>query len=221
VFNETTDKSTQARLRSCLKETRTTATLSRMEHQLSHPWRKLHLIAHEFHAESPIPTAHTPDWFKSLTEWLLEYVRMTRLWYAPEKSKHEPADDWIIPGVSAIKFLYGILEVVQAAWRLCESVKEILKKSNNKWKHKLQVKTVELCTVAAQDCHLGITGLVDSWINALKGRGVQNILVQVRWGPTGAALRQLINDSQQRQYAQDTVDSAVETLQGLKMVKLK
>jgi hypothetical protein len=163
----------------------------------------------------------SPDRFMFLTEWLREHVRMIHLCHAPEKSKHEPVDDWVLPGVSAIKLLYGILEVVQAAWRLCESVKEILKKSNNKWKHKLQVKTVELCAVAAQDCHLGIIELADSWINALKSRGVQNISVQARWGPTGAALRQLINDSQQRQYAQDTVDSAVETLQGLKMVKLK
>jgi hypothetical protein len=221
VFGESTDKSPLTRLRIDLKGKQSPTTLSALEDELSRVWVNIDAITHEFLVEPIIPTPHTPGWFEAITGWLAEHGQNTFFWDAPEEEYNEPVDERIMPADGGLKNMYGTLEVVQTIWRLCEVVKAELKKSNSKWKYRLQTKTVEACAKEAKFCHKRIGDVADSWISALKDRGVNNILAQVQWGSTGESLRQLMTDSQQRQYAHEYIDSAIETLQGVKMVKLK
>jgi hypothetical protein len=221
VFGEPMDQSPLTRLRIDFKGKRTPTTLSELEEELGEIWMIIDGIVLEFFVEPIIPTPYTPGWFEAITGWLAEHGSNTFFWDAPKEKFNAPVDEQIMPTDGGLKNMYGTLEVVQTTWRLCEAVKAELKKSNSKWKHRLQIKTVEACAKEAKFCHQRMGDVADSWIGALKGRGVNSILAQARWGSTGEALRQLMTDVQQRQYAQEYVESAIETLQGVKMVKLK
>lgn len=59
------------------------------------------------------------------------------------------------------------------------------------------------------------------WSLWMRRRGTEAIAAQVRWGPTGEALKMVLSDDDVEYYAREYVDSALEAWRGVLKVKLK
>ncbi|KAF2710504.1 hypothetical protein K504DRAFT_490616 [Pleomassaria siparia CBS 279.74] len=130
----------------------------------------------------------------------------------------DPADQVFMPHENGLMYLYSHLETIRLAWRFCETYK---KSSIKVFKATAVQNEIQKCAVLVQEVYNLIGYVATAHINALKTRGTNSILAQVRWGPTGEALRELMGDDEQKGYAKDYAESAIEALGGVLKVKLK
>jgi len=131
------------------------------------------------------------------------------------KSSQDPVDEIIFPHEHGLQYLYGHLEFGQAAWKYVEMAEAAAKKSKHKTKSEPIIKSLQYLRKALKDMYTSAMHVAVSYTSILQDRGVENVLAQVRWGPTGAALRQIMTDEEQRQYAQEYVSAAADSLQGV------
>jgi hypothetical protein len=66
-----------------------------------------------------------------------------------------------------------------------------------------------------------VRDVAQSYIDLILRRGTEAIKAQVRWGPTGEALKEYLSDEDVEFYAQEYVESALEAWRGVLKVKLK
>lgn len=135
----------------------------------------------------------------------------------------DPVDDPTMVHENMLIASYSALEVLRALPRLTNEIKEKVVQSKTPHPLKSQVpkdwaKAIEAEVKGAYEA---IGKVANSYIDLLQKRGVVAIKAQVRWGATGAALKELISDDDVEHYAKEYVDSAVEAWKGVLQVKLK
>ncbi|KAH8731426.1 hypothetical protein GQ44DRAFT_735904 [Phaeosphaeriaceae sp. PMI808] len=120
---------------------------------------------------------------------------------------------------------YSQLEVLRAAYRLAELIRDRILKPKGRDQHALKKvlsdkydnKLLDKTTVCFQAVH----DVAQSYISLIKIKGVKAIIAQVRWGITGDALRVHLSDENLEYYAKEYVESALEAWMGVLKVKLK
>ncbi|KAF2265685.1 hypothetical protein CC78DRAFT_184270 [Lojkania enalia] len=137
------------------------------------------------------------------------------------ETDHEPGNKSAMPYERGLRFLYGHLEVLQASFRLCDVAKDHLKKNNSTLKGKVDAKAIEAFQKSVKTAYSAIGECATSRIDALKKNGVASLLEQAKWGSTGEGLQEILEKDEQRVYAAEYVDAAVEALKGVTKVKLK
>lgn len=118
---------------------------------------------------------------------------------------------------------YSYMELLRASHKIVEQIRLLVfpAKSNHRLKKELPPKYDVRLLEATQICFQAVRDVAQSYVDLILRRGVQAIKAQVRWGPTGKALKAYLPDEDVEYYAQEYVESAVEAWRGVLKVKLK
>ncbi|KAF1836577.1 hypothetical protein BDW02DRAFT_566843 [Decorospora gaudefroyi] len=118
---------------------------------------------------------------------------------------------------------YTKLEVLRALNKIVEHLREkvVNAKSSHYLKAKLPKNWVNDLASETQTCFDAVRSVASSYIKLIEEKGVVAIKAQVRWGKTGDALREFLKDADVAFYAQEYVDSAIQSWKGVLQVKLK
>lgn len=135
----------------------------------------------------------------------------------------DPVDEPAMVSESLLIASYAALEVLRAFPRLANEIRERVLQSKTPHPMKAQVpkdwaKEIETEVKGAFEA---IGKVANSYIDLLQKKGVSAFKAQVRWGRTGEALKELINDDDVEFYAKEYVGAAVEAWKGVLQVKLK
>tara|TARA_R110002003_G_scaffold97_23_gene7935 strand:- start:2187 stop:2942 length:756 start_codon:yes stop_codon:yes gene_type:complete len=137
----------------------------------------------------------------------------------------KPEDEPAMFHENMLMSCYTSFEFLRAAFKLVELIRDkILKpKGKNEHPHKKLVpeKYDAELSESIQASYQAVRDVAQSYIDLLKTRGVRAIKAQVRWGPTGEALKMFLTDDDVEYYAKEYVDSALEAWNGVLKVKLK
>lgn len=126
-----------------------------------------------------------------------------------------------LPRESVFHYWFGLLEVLQASHRVIELAEEQLKKKNSPLKRKLKEQTIQNIREATQFSYDTLRSYVQKWIDLIEGRGREIMKAQARWGPTGKALADMLQDNYLDRYVIEARASLLDTLRGVLKVKLK
>lgn len=224
VFKEPRDSHVQALLKQnslmMLPEHEKQKYWDRYEWDLCVPWMLVKVLA--LGATSGQPKDFSATKFKQLTSELTELHNEIKDFVVSPSPSLSPEKDFIMPYENGLMYMFSRLELLQIVWRLCENTKELLKKEKKKFSGVLSVTDVTACSDITKTLYERIRQLAQSFIDALKQRGVKSILAQVQWGSTGEALKGLMHDKDEQEgYVREYVESAIEALNGVLKVKLK
>ncbi|KAF2877832.1 N-acetyltransferase B complex non catalytic subunit-domain-containing protein [Massariosphaeria phaeospora] len=121
----------------------------------------------------------------------------------------EPVDEQPLFHENILMCCYGALEALFLLWQTSVEI------GNSNLKVKIdQEKQVQLMQILL-GCALAIIKVAKAYGDKLMKHGRACIVAQVRWGPTGEALKELISDTELQGYAREYVDSAFEALGGV------
>lgn len=201
------------------------SNLTRIEKRLKVFWDLLYTInVHVF-----IPENHGDDTliYTTLLESVFTMRKTLERLRMPGKTSLAPQDEPTMFHENMLITLYGEMEVCKAIVKLVEHIREqVLKpKSKSKVQHPMKSKLPENYDIdllqQTEICFNAAHNVAQSYIDLLQKRGIQAITAQVRWGPTGEWLREMLSDDDVEYYAREYVDSAVEAWRGVLKVRLK
>jgi hypothetical protein len=150
----------------------------------------------------------------------LEKLRM------PGTTNLKPEDEPTMFHENMLMACYQQMEVLQATCRFIDHLrKRVIKvsKGDKPHPHKKNLpqdydtKLLE----ETQICFQAVRDVAQSYVDLILRRGVEAIKAQVRWGPTGKELEEVLSDDDVELYAQEYVESALEGWRGVLKVKLK
>ncbi|ORY00002.1 N-acetyltransferase B complex non catalytic subunit-domain-containing protein [Clohesyomyces aquaticus] len=130
----------------------------------------------------------------------------------------------LLPTEELLEFYFGELELLKLNSKLCARVEEILLPDKGKKGKKQALELpfwVRDFNLAVAECYEAIRISAESYIAALKDRGVENVLGHARAGISGQALAKMIPSHQLVGYAKMYVDSAIDALEGVLKVKIE
>ncbi|KAL6706881.1 hypothetical protein ACN47E_005024 [Coniothyrium glycines] len=185
-----------------------------------HLWASI--FSHTGYANYPFTYSPYPDktWqpFKAVKD-IREAMEKLRM---PSGTALEPEDEPTMFHENMLMCCYSILEVLRALVRLVALLREKVTnaKSTHPMKKDLPKGFVDNLEKETRLCYDAVRDVARSYIVLLGEKGVAAIKAQVRWGPTGEALRQVLSDEDIVFYARQYVDSATEAWSGVLKVKL-
>ncbi|KAF2657307.1 hypothetical protein K491DRAFT_714526 [Lophiostoma macrostomum CBS 122681] len=130
-----------------------------------------------------------------------------------------PYEDQPLPSTeNQMQVLYGHLEVLQLAWKLCDQLDR--KRKTAPLKTIVKEKTVKDLRDITSNCYKCIQEYTQKCIEHWKKHGLAIIKAQVRYGDTGTALKNLVADDELHAIARLYADLVIDTLSGVLQVKL-
>lgn len=141
----------------------------------------------------------------------------------PETTTMEPEDEPTMFSENMLLACYTTLEVLRATNKLLDILRETVvnAKSSHDMKSQIPNGWVDQVAKETQLCFKAVQDVAQSYISVLKKRGLTAIKAQVRWGVTGDILRQLLSDDDVEYYANEYLESAIESWSGVLKVMLK
>ncbi|KAH7077321.1 N-acetyltransferase B complex non catalytic subunit-domain-containing protein [Paraphoma chrysanthemicola] len=195
-----------------------------LEERTKETWTQIASIANESHIPRPDSTI-SKDHFTSLQHTIKVSHQAMQALRAPNTIPSNAEDAPTLFHENMLMSCYAHLELLRAVHKLADLVREKITKSKGKTEHPLKKfvpeKYAEELLDGVQKCYQAVRDVAQSYIDILGKSGAKAIRAQVRWGPTGAALRCFLGDEDVEFYAREYVDSAVEAWKGVLKVKLK
>lgn len=141
----------------------------------------------------------------------------------PGATNLKPEDEPIMFHENMLISCYSKLEILRALSKMVDHLREkvVGPKSSHPMKAKLPKNWVNEIESETKICYEAIRDVVNSYIVLIERKGEAAIKAQVRWGTTGAILRDIMSDADVESYASEYVDSALQAWKGVLQVKLK
>jgi N-terminal acetyltransferase B complex non-catalytic subunit len=117
-----------------------------------------------------------------------------------------------------MQLFYGLFEILQLVWTLCDQLDR--KRKSAPFKAIVKNDTVKDLRDVTQKCYIMTQDLARAWIEHWKQHGQAIIKAQARYGETGQALRSLVADDELNVIARLYADSVIDTLGGVLQVRL-
>jgi len=200
--------------------------LTRVEQRMGRYWR---LLA-AFVSDIQVPDKPT---FKDTCDYLKFFHLLGQLRKALEKLRMpgngnttlKPEDEPTMFHENMLMACFQQLELLRATNKFVEQLKEhVIKVKGGKThplKKSLPSKYDTHLLQETQVCYQAVRDVAQSYIDLILKRGTEAIKAQVRWGPTGEAMKMIMTDEDVEYYAQEYVESALEAWRGVLKVKLK
>jgi N-terminal acetyltransferase B complex non-catalytic subunit len=186
-----------------------------------HFWAQIgNIVQHIDDPAAPAVDANLLNTLKdNLHHMLLEQEKLI----LPDSTGLKPEDEPTMFHESMLMSCYTKLEALRALFKLAEHIREkvVNIKTPHPMKRHLSKDYLKNLTAETQQCYDAICNIAQSHVALIKRRGVTAIKAQVRWGPTGEALGDLLSDDDVEAYAREYVESALEAWNGVMKVKLK
>ncbi|KAH9860569.1 hypothetical protein J1614_011900 [Plenodomus biglobosus] len=189
------------------------------EHIVRDMWR--YLSHHALVAIKDIPTPPGDSArFQANLEAIRKGMQSLRL---PETTTQKPEDEPTMFSENMLLACYTKLEVLRATNKYLDILREkvLPAKSTHGLKKTLPKDWLPNVTRDMELCFQAIQDVAQSYITAIRKRGLAAIKAQVRWGHTGQQLCEFLTEQDIQYYASEYVESAVEGWSGILKVKLR
>lgn len=194
------------------------------EQGLNYLWKVLQSLARVLTGTNPHAEGPWSDVPRLLTEARDEIVGLQNQVQEitmPQVTSSTPRAEVVLPLSSGVRYLFLYLEVAQVCWKIVELADEKRVKRDPKFADRLDGKVIKEIRESLEKTYSGVQGIAKGWIDLAKQHGVAIIKAKVRFGPTGESLKEVLSDQDVDFYARESIDSLVDTLNGVSKVKLK
>jgi N-terminal acetyltransferase B complex non-catalytic subunit len=197
---------------------------TRMEKRMAIYWDHLTAFLSEIYEPNQNHELLTKDFTGYLEEivYLRQALEKLRM---PGTTALKPEDEPTMFHENMLMSCYSQLEVLRATYKFVEHLREHVIKAKGGKTHRLKKllppKYDTDLLQQTQICFQAVRDVAQSYIDLILRRGTEAIKAQVRWGPTGEALKMYLSDEDVEFYAQEYVESALEAWRGVLKVKLK
>ncbi|KAF2474751.1 uncharacterized protein BDR25DRAFT_111755 [Lindgomyces ingoldianus] len=128
----------------------------------------------------------------------------------------------LMPTEGYLQYFFGQLELLLVYAKLIDQVRNFHKLSKFPPSRVKKEKVwVDKVATAIQNCYTAVRNAAQSYIDALRERGLESVLKHAKAGVVGEALVGLMGEEEMRGFAREYVESAVDALEGVLKVRIK
>lgn len=132
----------------------------------------------------------------------------------------EMGGKYILPSIF-LQHAFQCLEVLQAAAKLCDVALSCLKQKSHPLKENLTKGNVEKVMGVIDDIYMSIQRFARNRVDVVRQDGVKVLATQLRDGPTGEILKDILTGEECVTFPKEYANSAEDAWSGILKVKLK
>lgn len=132
----------------------------------------------------------------------------------------EMGDKYILPS-TFLQHVFQCLEVLQAATKLCDSALSCLKQKSHPLKENLAKGNIEKVMGVIDDIYISIQRFARNRVDVVRRDGVKALATQLRDGPTGEILKNILTGVERVVFLKEYANSAEDAWIGILKVKLR